>query len=77
MIKADEVRDPYSCFNRSAPDEWLFVLLARDQAAPVAIRAWVDERIRLKLNKIDDRQIQDALQTAARMEQQRAIRRGT
>jgi hypothetical protein len=49
----------------------LFVLLARDAAAPIAIRAWVDERLRLGLNTDADFQIHEALNCAAIMERQR------
>lgn len=47
MRKRDELTDPNSCINRAREDEWTFVLLGRDKAAPVAVRAWVEERIRL------------------------------
>ena len=41
MKKTDELADPTSCLNKARDDERLFVLLARDPAAPVTIRAWV------------------------------------
>ena len=47
MIKRDEIEHAQSCFNKAQDGERLFVMLARDPAAPVAIRAWIDERIRL------------------------------
>lgn len=68
MIKRDEERRADSCFNRALPDEWLFVLLGRDAAAPAAIRAWVQERIRLGKNLPGDAQINEALNVANRME---------
>lgn len=77
MLKLEEVTDPYSCFNKGAPDEYMFVLLARDEAAPAAIRAWVQERVKLKLNTPTDKKIQEALECAAKMEEQRAKRKGT
>jgi hypothetical protein len=46
MIKRDEIDDSASCLNTARDNERLFVLLARDVAAPVAIRAWAAERIR-------------------------------
>jgi len=61
MRKRDELTDPRSCMSRARDDEWLFVLLGRDAAAPVAVRAWIEERIRLGKNKRDDPQILDAL----------------
>ena len=49
----------------------LFVLLGRDKAAPFAIRAWVEERIRLGKNERTDAQITEALACAATMEAER------
>lgn len=72
MIKSDEIQDPKSCFNRAKSDELVFVLLARDPAAPRAIRAWVTERLYQGINKPDDDQINEALATAEAMEIQRA-----
>jgi len=46
MVKRDELTNPASCMSRAKEDEMVFVLLGRDAAAPVAIRAWVEERIR-------------------------------
>ena len=68
MIKRDEIEYTESCLNKARDDERLFVLLARDPAAPVAIRAWVKERIRLGKNTPDDLQIVEALDCANRME---------
>jgi hypothetical protein len=50
MKKCDELSDPRSCLNRADADELLFVLRARDLAAPSAVLAWIKERIRLKKN---------------------------
>jgi len=41
MIKSDELKNPLSCLNKSADDEPLFVLRAKDPIAPIAIRHWV------------------------------------
>ena len=68
MLKRDELADPRSCWNKAADDERLFVLLAHDPAAPVAIRAWVAERLRLGKNSPQDAQIRGALTCADRME---------
>lgn len=68
MIKRDEEKRADSCFNRALPDEWVFVLLGRDAAAPAAIRAWVAERIRLGKNLPDDAQLGEALYAAGQME---------
>jgi hypothetical protein len=50
------------------PKEMVFVLLSRDAAAPVAIRAWVAERLRLGKNVGTDAQIVEALARANTME---------
>ena len=61
MKKRDELSDPASCMNRAKDDEWTFVLLGRDMAAPVAVQAWIDERIRIGKNRPDDPQILEAI----------------
>lgn len=71
MRKRDELTDPQSCMNRANDEEMTFVLLARDAAAPAAIRAWVEERIRLGKNQRGDSQIIEAMQCAWIMEVQR------
>ena len=72
MIKRDEIEDQESCFNKAHDGERLFVLLARDPAAPVAIRAWIAERIRLSKNAAGDEQIREAFECATLMELERA-----
>lgn len=67
MIKFLEQSDPNSCLNKARDDERLFVLLARDPAAPVAIQAWIAERIRLGKNTPDDPQIREAAECASLM----------
>lgn len=62
MKKRDELSDPNSCMNRANDDEWTFVLLGRDIAAPRAVRAWIDERIRAGKNTASDQQIIEAEQ---------------
>lgn len=71
MTKRDEIEDTESCFNKACENERLFVLLARDPAAPAAIRAWVAERLRLGKNKPEDDQIREAVECAALMEIER------
>ena len=70
MRKRDELTNPNGCMFRARDDEMTFVLLGRDLAAPVAIRAWIAERIRLGKNKPDDPQIVEAEQCAATMERE-------
>jgi hypothetical protein len=72
MIKRDELSEPESCLNKARDNERLFILLARDPAAPAAIRAWVSERIRLGKNTPSDPQLCEALECAARMEVERS-----
>ena len=71
MIKRDEIEETKSCFNKAHDGERLFVLLARDPAAPVAIRAWIAERIRLSKNVPGDEQLREAFECAALMDLER------
>jgi hypothetical protein len=68
VLKREELANPESCLNKARDEEMIFVLLARDAAAPAAIRAWVEKRIFLGKNIRKDDQIQDALRAAAAME---------
>lgn len=68
MMKREELTNPASCMSRAREDEMTFVLLGRDAAAPVAIREWVHERLKLGKNKPSDPQIVEALACAATME---------
>jgi len=70
VLKKDEIANPESCLNRAREDELVFVLLGRDVAAPVAIRAWASERIARRKNEPDDRQIMEAHVCANLMELQ-------
>jgi hypothetical protein len=72
MKKTDELTNPDSCLSRARDDEMTFVLLARDAAAPRAIRAWCDWRVDMGKNKYSDPQIKEALACADEMERQRA-----
>ena len=71
MRKVDELSNPNSCLNKAKDDEMLFVLIGRDVAAPQAIRAWVEARIKLGKNQRDDAKIIEALQCAQKMEESR------
>jgi hypothetical protein len=68
MRKKDELSKKHTCMQSAHPEEMTFVLLSRDAAAPVAIRAWVAERLRLGKNTEADEQITEALACAATME---------
>ena len=71
MRKEDELAEgKHSCMNTAHPKEMVFVLLGRDPAAPVAIRAWVAERLRVGKNVATDDQIVKALQDADVMEKE-------
>jgi hypothetical protein len=65
MRRQDELADPASCLNRAANQEWLFVLLGRDRSAPVAVRAWIEDRIHRGKNIRTDTQIIEAEQWIA------------
>lgn len=69
MIKAHELTNPNSCLNKAREDEYVFVLLERDVAAPAAISAWIQARIRLGKNKPNDPQILEAEQTILMIEE--------
>jgi hypothetical protein len=66
MRKRDELIN--GCMAKARDDEMTFVLLGRDAAAPVAIRAWICERIRTGKNLPDDPQIIEAKECATIME---------
>ncbi len=68
MTKILEAYEEQSCWNKADAHEKLFVLLGRDRAMPIAIRAWVAERIRLGKNLAGDPQICEALDMAASLE---------
>lgn len=73
MIKREELSNPKSCLSRADDDEMVFVLLARDAAAPDTVEYWAKRRIELGKNKWDDEQIIDA-QTCAREMRGEAVR---
>lgn len=68
MRKTDEIIKPKSCFNMAASTEWVFILLGRDKSAPVAIRAWIADRIKRGKNTEKDQQILEAEACAMQME---------
>ena len=72
MLKREEIKSPSSCLNRARNHEMVFVLLARDEAAPHAIREWVERRIALAKNSRNDDQIIEALECARTMKDQRS-----
>lgn len=68
MIKTQEAVRADSCWNKAMAQEMVFVLLARDPAAPAAIRAWIGERLRLGKNQPGDPQMVEAEACANHME---------
>jgi hypothetical protein len=73
MVKRMEKTDRQSCWNKADNDELVFVLLGRDKAAPHAIREWARERVRIGKNKMQDHQIQEALNAAKSMERAQTL----
>lgn len=71
MLKRDEMLEVESCWNKAKPNERVFVLLARDVAAPETIRFWAHHRVALGKNKPDDPQIVEAELCATLMENER------
>jgi hypothetical protein len=71
MRKCDELTDLNSCLSKADDDEMVFVLRGHDETSPLIILQWVVERIRYKKNKLNDPQIQEALECARIMEEQR------
>lgn len=68
MRKEDELSREHACLQTAHPREMVFVLLSRDAAAPVAIRAWVAERLRTRKNVESDDEIVEAIECARVME---------
>jgi hypothetical protein len=62
--KRDELADPASCLNKAKDDEWVFVLLGRDDATADTVRHWAAKRVELGKNVPGDPQILEALQAA-------------
>lgn len=70
MLKSNEVASPKSCLNKAKDHEMIFVLLARDAAAPDTIRFWAEQRVAIGKNKRTDEQIVEAFECARIMEEQ-------
>ena len=71
MTKSENLANPNSCWNKALDDEEVFILLARDRAAVVAISAWMEERHKLGLNSATDPQILSTAVSIQKMEEQR------
>lgn len=72
MIKSQEFTG-HGCLAKAENSEMLFILLARDPAAPATIRFWIEERQRRGLNSAvtRDTQMTEAEKCAKTMELQR------
>jgi len=82
MTKVEEQLNPLSCWNKAHDFESLFILLARDAAAPATIAFWINERIKLGLNQEGDPQLLEAAERAMTMRheyeaRQQALKRAT
>jgi hypothetical protein len=55
----------FDCYANAAPDEPMFVLLARDPMAPIVVRFWA--QLRKKAGTISDAKFQEALDCAEAM----------
>ena len=71
MRKQFEQNDKTSCLNRALNNEMLFVLRGHDICAPETILDWCARRILRGKNKLEDKQIQEALEAANIMERER------
>jgi len=70
MEKHRELSEPNSCWNRAEDGELVFVLLARDIAAPNTVIEWAKWRVEMGKNDFNDPQIREALAWVARVRQQ-------
>jgi hypothetical protein len=57
----------YDCYAKAAPDEPMFVLLARDPLAPTLVRLWAD----LTVARAQPEKTAEAMQCARNMERWR------
>lgn len=58
----------YDCYANALPDEPMFILLARDEKAPFAVRKWAR---RYRLRHGDDEKYREAMACARSMEKWR------
>lgn len=70
MIKREELESPSSCLSKAENEEMVFVLLSRDPAASIAVRAWIEARLAMGKNTSGDAQIQEAQRVVEEMQRQ-------
>lgn len=67
---------PHDCYDSAAPDEPMFILLARDASAPEIVRCWADQRLaaiqRGEKPATDMAMVHEARECAGAMEYYRA-----
>lgn len=68
MLKSQEKAQNDSVWNKTKDNERLFILSENDVTAPMIIKTWVSERIKLGLNSPTDPVILDALDLSMMME---------
>lgn len=54
MLKRDELASPFSCINKAADDEPVFVLRANDPVAAKVVRFWASEYVSRKRDMSTD-----------------------
>lgn len=59
---------PFDCYAHAAPDEPMFILLARDECAPDTIRSWCAYRVSVGQNKPGDDKLTEAYACADAMD---------
>lgn len=62
----------FDCYTNAAPDEPMFILLARDQGAPSLVRLWAERR---QANGEDPAKVKEAFDCADAMEAWRKANR--
>jgi hypothetical protein len=60
MKKEDELRNPKSCFNKANNDELMFILLERDPTIISTVLHWINTRVEMGLNTMEDDKIKEA-----------------
>lgn len=66
----------FDCYHNAAPDEPMFVLLARDPLAPGLVREWADQREAVAVTARQFAKVAEARQCADAMEAWAASQNG-
>lgn len=70
MLKKEEMTILGSCLQKAEDEEMVFVLLARDPCASMAVDMWCDLRVACGKNKETDQEILEARDAARQMRAQ-------